>query len=64
MPKSSRTLMLAFALNTLYSLGDGLLGPIYPIFVVDRFSALVLDIVILYTIFCHNRVQNSCWKDC
>ncbi|MEM2953174.1 MAG: MFS transporter [Candidatus Bathyarchaeia archaeon] len=52
MLKSSRTLMLALALSTLYSLGVGLLGPIYPIFVVNRFSASVLDIGLLYAIFC------------
>ncbi|MEM2937408.1 MAG: MFS transporter [Candidatus Bathyarchaeia archaeon] len=52
MLKSSRALMLVIALSTLYSLGVGLLGPIYPIFVVNRFSASVLDIGILYAIFC------------
>ena len=52
MLKSSRTLMLALALSTLYSLGVGLLGPIYPIFVVNRFSASILDIGMLYAIFC------------
>lgn len=52
MLKSSRTLMLTLALSTLYSLGVGLLGPIYPIFVVNRFSASILDIGLLYAIFC------------
>jgi MFS family permease len=52
MLKSSQTLMLALALSTLYSLGIGLLGPIYPIFVVNRFSASVLDIGLLYAVFC------------
>jgi MFS family permease len=52
MLKSSRALMLVITLSTLYSLGVGLLGPIYPIFVVNRFSASVLDIGILYAIFC------------
>ncbi len=52
MLKSSRTLMLVLALSTLYSLGVGLLDPIYPIFGVNRFSALILDIGMLYAIFC------------
>ncbi|MBS7647694.1 MAG: MFS transporter [Candidatus Bathyarchaeia archaeon] len=52
MLKSSRTLMLALALSTLYSLGVGLLGPIYPIFVINRFSATVMDVGLLYAFFC------------
>ena len=50
--KSSRSLMLALALSTLYSLGVGLLGPIYPIFVVNRFSATIMDLGFLYALFC------------
>ncbi|MGC8998193.1 MAG: MFS transporter [Candidatus Bathyarchaeia archaeon] len=50
--KSSRSLMLALALSTLYSLGVGLLGPIYPIFVVNRFSATIMDVGLLYALFC------------
>jgi MFS family permease len=48
-----RRTRLAFmiTLNTLSSLGVGLLGPIYPIFVLNRFSASMLDIGILLTIF-------------
>jgi MFS family permease len=48
-----RRTQLAFmvTLNTLSSLGVGLLGPIYPIFVLNRFSASMLDIGILLTIF-------------
>ena len=48
----SRSLMLALALSTLYSLGVGLLGPIYPIFVVNRFSATIMDVGFLYALFC------------
>ncbi|MGB9676789.1 MAG: MFS transporter [Candidatus Bathyarchaeales archaeon] len=43
---------LLLTLSTLYSLGVGLLGPVYPIFVVNRFSASVMDIGVLYAIFC------------
>jgi MFS family permease len=48
-----RKAQLAFVvtLNTLSSLGVGLLGPIYPVFVLNRFSASILDIGILLTIF-------------
>ncbi|MCS7114418.1 MAG: MFS transporter [Nitrososphaerota archaeon] len=52
MLKSSRSLTLTLALSTLYSLGVGLLGPIYPIFVVNRFSATLMDLGLLYAIFC------------
>jgi MFS family permease len=52
MLKSSRALMLALALSTLYSLGVGLLGPVYPIFVINRFSATVMDLGFLYALFC------------
>jgi len=44
--------MLALALSTLYSIGVGLLGPIYPIFVINRFSATVMDVGLLYALFC------------
>ncbi|MEM3626625.1 MAG: MFS transporter [Candidatus Bathyarchaeia archaeon] len=37
--------------SVLCSLAVGLLGPIYPIFVVDRFSASFLDLGVLYAIF-------------
>ncbi len=50
--KSSRALMLALALSTLYSLGVGLLGPVYPIFVINRFSATIMDLGFLYALFC------------
>ncbi|MEM2319864.1 MAG: MFS transporter [Candidatus Bathyarchaeia archaeon] len=52
MTKSSRSLTLALALSTLYSLGVGLLGPVYPIFVVNRFSATLVDLGLLYAVFC------------
>ena len=52
MLKPSKTLMLALALSTLYSLGVGLLGPVYPIFVINRFSASIMDIGLLYAVFC------------
>ncbi|MEM0096399.1 MAG: MFS transporter [Candidatus Bathyarchaeia archaeon] len=52
MLESSRALMLALALSTLYSLGVGLLGPIYPIFVINRFSATIVDVGLLYALFC------------
>ncbi len=38
-------------LSTLSSLGIGLLGSIYPIFVLNRFSASVLDLGMLATVF-------------
>jgi MFS family permease len=52
MLKAPRTLTLALALSTLYSLGVGLLGPVYPIFVINRFSASLVDIGLLYAVFC------------
>ncbi len=52
MLKPQRSLILALTLSTLYSLGVGLLGPVYPIFVVNRFSASILDVSLLYAIFC------------
>lgn len=42
---------LIITLSSLSSLGVGLLGPIYPIFVLNRFSASVVDIGMLLTIF-------------
>ena len=50
MLKSS--VLLLIALSTLNSLGVGLLGPVYPIFVVNRFSASFVDIGLLYAVFC------------
>ncbi|MGQ9625100.1 MAG: MFS transporter [Candidatus Bathycorpusculaceae bacterium] len=47
----SRVLLL-LTLSTLYSLGVGLLGPVYPVFVVNRFSASFIDIGVLYAVFC------------
>ena len=38
-------------LSTMSSLGMGLLGSIYPIFVLNRFSASLLDVGMLVTIF-------------
>ncbi|MCS7095756.1 MAG: MFS transporter [Candidatus Bathyarchaeota archaeon] len=52
MLKSRKSLALIITLSTLYSLGVGLLGPIYPVFVVNRFSASYVDLGILYAIFC------------
>lgn len=52
MKKASKTLTLALALSTLYSLGVGLLGPVYPIFIINRFSASIMDVGLLYTVFC------------
>ncbi len=48
MPKKSMIPLIA--LSTLSSLGVGLLGPVYPIFVVNRFSASLIDIGLLYTV--------------
>jgi DHA1 family multidrug resistance protein-like MFS transporter len=52
MEKLTKPLLLLMALSTLYSLGVGLLGPIYPLFVVNRFSASLFDFGIIYAIFC------------
>jgi MFS family permease len=38
-------------LSTLSSLGVGLLGPVYPIFVINRFSASFVDLGFLYAVF-------------
>jgi MFS family permease len=51
MLKLRKSLLLTLMLSTLYSLGVGLLGPIYPIFVVNRFSASYIDMGCLYAIF-------------
>jgi DHA1 family multidrug resistance protein-like MFS transporter len=42
--------MLMVTLSTLSSLGVGLLGPIYPIFVINRFSASFVDLGFLYAV--------------
>ncbi|MBS7635374.1 MFS transporter [Candidatus Bathyarchaeota archaeon] len=42
---------LIITLSALSSLGMGLLGSIYPIFVLNRFSASVLDVGMLATVF-------------
>lgn len=47
----SRTLIAIMTLSMLYSIGVGLLGPIYPIFVINRFSASIWDIGLLYALF-------------
>jgi len=41
------SILFMITLNTLSSLGVGLLGPIYPIFIVNHFSASVVDVGIL-----------------
>ncbi|MEM2127208.1 MAG: MFS transporter [Candidatus Bathyarchaeia archaeon] len=48
----SKQVVSLILLGTLSSFGVGLLGPIYPIFVVDRFSASLIDLGTLYTILC------------
>lgn len=42
---------LIITMSSLSSLGVGLLGPIYPIFVLNRFSASIVDIGMLLTVF-------------
>lgn len=42
---------LIITLGTLSSLGVGLLGPVYPIFVVNRFSASIVDVGLLAVVF-------------
>ncbi|MEM1581303.1 MAG: MFS transporter [Candidatus Bathyarchaeia archaeon] len=44
-------MMFMVTLSSLSSLGVGLLGPIYPIFVLNRFSASIFDVGMLLTIF-------------
>lgn len=44
--------LFAIALSTLSALGVGLLGPIYPIYVVNRFSVSFVDVGVLYAVFC------------
>lgn len=46
-----RQLTLIVTLSFLSSLGVGLLGPIYPLFVLNRFSASVVDVGLLLTVF-------------
>ncbi|MBS7642640.1 MAG: MFS transporter [Candidatus Bathyarchaeia archaeon] len=46
-----RRLAFMVTLNTLCSLGVGLIGPIYPIFILNRFSASIIDVGLLLTIF-------------
>lgn len=46
-----RGLTLIVTLSFLSSLAMGLLGPIYPLFVLNRFSATILDVGLLFTIF-------------
>jgi len=45
------TIPFLITLSTLSALGVGLLGPIYPIFVVNRFSASLVDVGALYAVF-------------
>ena len=47
-----KPVMLMFTLSLLSSLCIGLVGSLYPIYVLRRFSATILDIGILYAIFC------------
>ncbi len=46
-----RGIPLVIMLSTLSSLGVGLLGPVYPIFIVNLFSASILDVGLLTAIF-------------
>lgn len=50
MQKSS--ILFVTTLSTLSTLGVGLLGPVYPIFIINRFSASAVDLGVLYAIFC------------
>ncbi|MEM3577648.1 MAG: MFS transporter [Candidatus Bathyarchaeia archaeon] len=50
MRKSS--ILFVTTLSTLSTLGVGLLGPVYPIFIINRFSASAVDLGVLYAIFC------------
>jgi len=43
--------LLVVVLCTLSSFGVGLLGPVYPIFVVNRFSASLIDVGLLAAVF-------------
>ena len=47
-----KPIMLIFTLSLLGSLCVGLVGPIYPIYVLKRFSATIVDTGILYATFC------------
>ena len=46
-----RRLTLIVTLSFLSSLGAGLLGPVYPLFVLNRFSVSVVDVGFLLTVF-------------
>ncbi|MEM1586658.1 MAG: MFS transporter [Candidatus Bathyarchaeia archaeon] len=46
-----RQLALIVMLSFLSSLGVGLLGPIYPLFVINRFSVSVVEVGFLLTVF-------------
>ncbi len=48
----SKPVVSLVLLGTLSSFGVGLLGPIYPIFVVNRFSASLMDLGALYALLC------------
>jgi len=50
MQKSS--ILFVTTLSTLSTLGVGLLGPVYPIFIINRFSASAVDLGVLYALFC------------
>ena len=45
------SILFMITLSTLSSLGVGLLGPVYPIFVVNRFSASLADVGVLAAVF-------------
>ena len=45
------SVLLMITLSTLSSLGVGLLSPVYPIFVVNRFSASLVDVGVLAAVF-------------
>jgi len=47
-----KPVILMFTLSLLSSLCIGLVGPIYPIYVLKKFSATILDTGIVYAIFC------------
>ena len=46
-----RQMLFMVTLSSLSSLGVSLIGPIYPIFVLNRFSASIIDVGALLTIF-------------
>jgi len=62
-----KPIMLIFTLSLLGSLCVGLVGPIYPIYVLKRFSATIVDTGILYATFCivagqFSRLQPENWR--